>query len=239
MSDQTRYPYWFKLHRDICFSPGLLGLSAAQKWLWVLFLSECCKKKSQTIDVNITWYVNASGLSQKDILQAIDILELNNSLTVNSRSTHGGLNTDKIDKIREEEIREERSIGKGLQKNRSLKASDTASAGIREFIGAFVQAYQKRYGSKTRPELGPRVQGQIKNFLRGRDIGESIVLIQVFLQMNDPWFIKKCHDFTTFTENLQKIKLSFETGKEAGSKKPKSISEILQERDQEKAMKVW
>jgi hypothetical protein len=99
--------------------------------------------------------------------------------------------------------------------------------GNQKFIGEFVKAYQKTYGVKTRPELGPKVQGQIKNFLKGRSVDEAIILIQVYMQMRDPWFIKKCHDFTTFTENIQKVKLSFETGKDAGQKRSRTIKEIL------------
>lgn len=98
------------------FSQGLLGLTSAQKWLWILFLAECCKKKSETVDVNITWFANASGLSEKEILQTIETLELNNSLTVNSRKTHGQLKPDKIEEIRGEEIRGETTLVIGEEK---------------------------------------------------------------------------------------------------------------------------
>ncbi len=114
------------------------------------------------------------------------------------------------------------------EEKKELKAQ-TETSDAAKFIGILVTSYQKRYGQKTRPELGPKVQGQIKNFIKGRSFEEASTLIQVYFQMNDQWFIKKCHDFSTFLENLQKVKLSFETGKEAGIKRSRGIKEILED----------
>lgn len=70
-------------------------------------------------------------------------------------------------------------------------------------VGTYVLAYQRRYG--VRPVLTGKVLGQIKR--TAKDIGRELFceLIQVYLQMNDPWFKQKCHDIGTFLENLNRV----------------------------------
>ena len=60
-------------------------------------------------------------------------------------------------------------------------------------------------------------------------------LIQVYLQMDDPWFVTKCHDFTTFVSNIQKVSLALDTGEAPGKPKRKSIDEMLGEESRELA----
>jgi hypothetical protein len=82
------------------------------------------------------------------------------------------------------------------------------------FITKYVQAYQKRYGEKARPDLRGKVQGQIKRFVQETPTERAINLIEVFCQMDDPWFKTKAHDFGTFLENLSKIGLALDTGQQ-------------------------
>lgn len=88
---------------------------------------------------------------------------------------------------------------------------------IGRFVGTYVKAYQARYSAKTRPDLRGKITGQIKNFLRDQPIERACNLIQVYCQMDDPWFIKKHHDFGTFLENLNKVSYALDTGQDANS----------------------
>lgn len=83
---------------------------------------------------------------------------------------------------------------------------------VRFFIGNYVKAYQRRYGAAARPSLSGKVQGQIKRFLDETPLDRACELILVYVSMNDPWFITKAHDFTTFVENLSKVGLALDTG---------------------------
>jgi hypothetical protein len=88
---------------------------------------------------------------------------------------------------------------------------------IPKFVATYVKAYQTRYSEKTRPDLRGKTIGQIKNFLRDLPIDRACNLIQVFCQMDDPWFIKKHHDFGTFLENQNKVSYALDTGEEVNS----------------------
>lgn len=142
-SDRTRYPSWFKLHRDIGSAAGLSGLNAAQKWIWVILLAECCRKKSSKINVNTTWLANLAGVEKAFVFGAIEILVFNGTLTVNSRSTHGLLTDNSrvthgqlnTEEIRGEERREE--------KRRSL---DQNKFDLERLYGLFPRKVGKKSG---------------------------------------------------------------------------------------------
>jgi hypothetical protein len=107
------------------------------------------------------------------------------------------------------------SYSLSLSKNKELKALAVARPqpeGIGRFVAEYVKAWQRRYGDKTRPDLGGKVQGQIKAFMKDRDVDRAVQLIQVYFQMDDKWFVTKCHDFGTFIENLDKVGLALDTG---------------------------
>lgn len=91
-------------------------------------------------------------------------------------------------------------------------------------VGTYVLAYQRRYG--VRPVLTGKVLGQIKR--TAKDIGRDLFceLIQVYLQMNDPWFKQRCHDIGTFLENLNKVAVARGTGVSGGTNWSKIASEV-------------
>jgi len=82
------------------------------------------------------------------------------------------------------------------------------------FIGAYVRAFQARYGEKHRPDLRGKVQGQIKTFLKDIPIERAVNLIQAYCQMDGhrDWFKTKGHDFSTFLENINPISIALERG---------------------------
>lgn len=87
----------------------------------------------------------------------------------------------------------------------------------RDFIEVYYKSFKKRYGDKARPDMSPKVQGQIKTVLKNLGYERASDLIQAYLQMDDRWFLTKAHDFSTFMGNLQKIALAFDTGKKSAS----------------------
>jgi hypothetical protein len=80
------------------------------------------------------------------------------------------------------------------------------------FISCYIKAYQNRYGKKARPYISGKVQGQIKELIKTIPIDRLIALINKYLEMTEPWFITKAHDFGTFASNIDKISLSVDTG---------------------------
>lgn len=105
-------------------------------------------------------------------------------------------------------------------KTKKLKARDAPPVDAARFIGTYVKAFQSRYPAQEgrappRPCLFGKVQGQIKKYLEEVPIDRACELIQAYCQMDDPWFKTKCHDFTTFAENQNKICIALDTGEDS------------------------
>lgn len=80
-------------------------------------------------------------------------------------------------------------------------------------LAAYVDAFQGRYGKQTRPDMGGRVQGLVKTLLKTYPTERLSMLVQAYLQMEDRWFVTKCHDFPTFYENIGKVGVCLDKGK--------------------------
>lgn len=104
-SDKVRHPHWFKVHNSIATSESLFSLSAAQKWIWVCILAECSRKKSDSITLNLDYASRHFDVPKKVILETIEILTQNQTLTINCQSTDGSLT---LEENREEEKRIEK-----------------------------------------------------------------------------------------------------------------------------------
>lgn len=83
---------------------------------------------------------------------------------------------------------------------------------VARIIGTYIKAFQARYGEKTRPSVSGKVIGQLKNLLKTHTEERLTLMVQVYCQMEDSWFLKKHHDITTFLENLNKIAVALDTG---------------------------
>lgn len=84
--------------------------------------------------------------------------------------------------------------------------------GARDFIAAYIRAYQRTYGAEARPPITGKVAGQVKRLLADVPLERAIALVEMYLTMDDPWFRTKAHDITTFSENLTKIAVRLDTG---------------------------
>lgn len=104
-----------------------------------------------------------------------------------------------------------------------------------DFIGIYVKAFQKRYPG-SRPEISGKVLGQIKTFLKDRTFERSCDLIQAYFQMEDPWFLKKAHDFSTFLSNIQKISTSLDMGVEDPNSELAKFSRKMALREKEEEL---
>lgn len=99
-------------------------------------------------------------------------------------------------------------------KEKGEKKKTTPNPGIGRLIKAYVDAWQARYKTKGRPEVTKAI-GIFRSLLTERSEEELIELVQVFCQMQDPWFVTKRHDIATFRENIGKIVLARDKGFES------------------------
>jgi len=178
--------------------------------------------------------IRSEGLIDFDIIQDQSItLEVRNWLKF--QETRGkkkskqneivaGDNRSKITDIRN---RNKRPIKNSGALHLSSPKSEKGFSSSR-LIGEYIKAYQGRY--KARPVIDGRTQGLVKKILSTVPEDQACDLVQAFVQMNDPWFVKKAHDFPTFYENLTKVSMSLQTGQDHGApEKEKSWIELLKE----------
>lgn len=96
-------------------------------------------------------------------------------------------------------------------------------------IAAYVQAFQKKYGSKARPDLGGKSIGCLNRVIKDYGPEKSAIIVGAFLEMDDEWFKKKCHDLVTLEQNVHKVILALSTGNKNPSSKQKGIAELLED----------
>jgi len=85
-SERNRHPSWFLLINSTPISHGLIGLTPQQKWVWICLLCECSRKNADTLHLSLRWLSNFSGVNKSDILKAFEILQENESLSVDCQS---------------------------------------------------------------------------------------------------------------------------------------------------------
>lgn len=102
------------------------------------------------------------------------------------------------------------NTGNGFTTSDDVDTRPRVASPTNLFIVKYVEAFQKRYGTQTRPDLSGRVLGQIKRLVTDNGLERSIKLIQRYFEIEDRWFQTKCYDFTTFIQNLQKVSLALD-----------------------------
>lgn len=96
-------------------------------------------------------------------------------------------------------------------------------------IGVYVKGWQERYKTKARPEVTKGI-GVLTKMLKERSVGEVAELLQVYCQMDDPWFQTKKHDIVTFGESIGKVALAHDKGHERPNGE-RHWTEIVKERE--------
>lgn len=111
-------PFWFKVNVNIGQSRSLFGLSCSTKWVWICLLSEAMRQRSGKFNLNVEWASHFWGLKKSDIIEAVNLLNENGLLTLDSHSTPTTLPLDSHpEKSREEENRvEERATAEFVPK---------------------------------------------------------------------------------------------------------------------------
>jgi hypothetical protein len=229
---EVKNPSWFRLENRMWNDQQFFYFSAEERWIWVCLLSLASQKQSATLLVNEDWLSQDSRVGIPTITSALKKLKENKCLeyTLHERNVHvqpcnPTLHNSTVHNITEQNT----SIGRGATRQRPPKLGTSNS----RLIGEYIKAYQTRY--KARPVIDNRTQGLVKTILKAVSEEQACEMVQAFVQMNDPWFIKKAHDFPTFYENLTKVSMALQTGQDHGAgPKKKTFEELLAEQEKEK-----
>lgn len=96
---------------------------------------------------------------------------------------------------------------------RSTKRTYVQSAGRQigkvstaALVKSYCDAFKARYG--LNPPIDGKTAGLASNLLKTMPLERAQALVQAYLQMEDKWFLIKCHDFPTFTQSITKVAVS-------------------------------
>lgn len=223
-------PWWFALNHDFFEDQKITDFSLEEKAAFIYILCQASKNYSERGKMTIntkhaTVYMGISEPQAEELLNRT-VKKLVKLRIVECRSVRGlyAICTPHNSTVHNSTVQDIT-----LHNKEELKAPAVANADASTFISKYIKAHQGRYGGKSRPNLTGKVQGQIKNLLKSISIDRAINLVEVYYQMDDAWFITKCHDFTTFVENLQKIGIALDTGSCSQQKKGFDFSGVKYE----------
>ena len=153
----------------------------------------------------------------------------------NSKKTEKMPGEDRREKIEDRSkniyTKDESEISKGTDSANQMPIEKSfknkKSVGKEKVIAVYSSAYKSRY--QVRPEIDGKTIGLINSLLKTHSVEKLSNLIDAYLKMDDPWFIKKAHDFSTFRENLTKVSTAMQTGNNLSNepKRPKIYHEEL------------
>lgn len=100
---------------------------------------------------------------------------------------------------------------------RRKRFSDETSSKMKAFIAAYAEGYKAKYGANPEQVRDAAVIGKIGYWIQNLSQERAINLIQVYLQIDYKPFNDSLHDIWKFFQNLNRIGIALETGKEAGA----------------------
>lgn len=86
----------------------------------------------------------------------------------------------------------------------------TEPSHARLLIAAYCDAYKSRYGSY--PHVTRKASGQLASLLETMSLDKATAVVQIYLQLEDPWFVKKFHDPGALITNLNQVVTALTTG---------------------------
>lgn len=228
-------PSWFRFQNRTWNDSQFFSFTAEERWIWVCLLSMASQKNSAVLEFSTEWLSIQSGASVVTIENALEKLSRNacvtcavrpRTQTLRARNVRGRNITD-ITNITDKT----NNITKDTKSCDSVSikkpSRDSKKVGTDKVIAIYCAAYDSRY--QARPEIDGKTIGLVKSLLKTHSPEKLSDLIKAYLQMDDPWFKTKNHDFPTFRENLTKISTAMQTGSNlsAEPKRPKIYHDEL------------
>jgi len=235
---QVKHPSWFRLENRLWQDQQFFYFTAEERWVWICLLSLASQKQSATLSIGLEWFSINSGVGIPTIESALQKLKDNKCLeyTLHARNVHVptcvSTRQDRHNKTIQDKTKK---TDISIDADASRLASPVLEKGSSSsrLIGEYAKAYKARYNAS--PVIDGPTQGSVKRILKSVSEQKAIDLVQAYLQMNEPWFVTKAHDFITFEKNLTKIGLALQKGVDLGAPpKKKTFEELLAEQEREK-----
>lgn len=146
--DQKTYT-WLRLDNRIAYDPKLFGLSPGQKYGFIMMLCEASSRNSGSIEFDLGWFSNMSGLKEKEILDLVDFLDEKGVTTPRDRALHQTTPDDRALPLRTNE-----------RTNEHARAAAPADADAR--VVGVLKGYPKKDGNPKTREGARKISKQLK-----------------------------------------------------------------------------
>lgn len=228
-------PWWFAISNELWCSAEFSLFTAEEKLVWYALLAIASKQQSAQVKFDLTWLAQNSSIEKDSVLSAIEKAKDNKWLTViRTESVQNPYAIRTSHNITKQDItKQNKLITKDTDSMSQVSIKKVPKIDNSRVIATYCSSYKARY--QARPEIDGKTIGLINGLLKTHSPEKICDLLQVYLQMNDPWFIKKAHDFSTFRENLTKVSAAMQTGTDLGAPvKKKTWQELVDEEEAQK-----
>jgi uncharacterized phage protein (TIGR02220 family) len=73
---------WFKVYVDIFNSPGLFGITPAQKWFWIYLIGQAAKNRGAEFSLNVDYSSYQTGVDAEEIKSALKHFEKSSMISM-------------------------------------------------------------------------------------------------------------------------------------------------------------
>lgn len=206
---------YFRVYNSMMDDPRIINLPGSQFKVWITILSLCSRVQAEFVQTSLRDLAKISRVRAEFSRDCATTLQSLQVLSIQKL----GLDRGDRGERKTEGRKKSKNKSKVVVETKELLTSPDGSSPIQAFINTYSKALKTKYGEAAKLDLTGKTIGQIKTVLKDIGLRRSCDLIQVYFQIQDPWFIKRCHDFSTFITNIQKIGIALDTGKSDPSKK--------------------
>lgn len=90
-----------------------------------------------------------------------------------------------------------------------------ANIQAKEFIKKYCELHKARYKTSVSPPIDGRSVGIALQLIKTAGFSKAVDLLQAYLQLNDPWFVKQCHPLWILAKDLNRIWVALDRGIES------------------------
>lgn len=190
-----------------------------------LFLLCLAKSGQIRVSINSEW-IQTTGWSHQKIdkprqpevkseslkwFDAIDSAKaLESSRTINAR-----IGSDRRDRIGSD--RSSRGVQKKIDRGIAAIAEAPKSLGTQECISHYCRIWKEKYPGSKCDILG-KDAGIVKRTVKHLGVPRTIKLLESYFNSQDPWYLEKRHDLTTFERDIKKIADFGDSGRQVNRK---------------------
>jgi len=195
----------FMLSKRFFHDQKILQLSANESLLFINLLSIAADLMCDSFTIHTRLLLDSLRLRDKSLSNALMRFQELQLLTFEK------VVPNRIEEKRKEEKRKEGDTDLKNENKRIAVPAEQPTQKSNLAIAKYCELWKDRY--KASPPIGKKEAGQIARLVKEHGLEKTNSFIEAYLQMPDPWFIKKRHDISTLVSNLNAVSQFLATGR--------------------------